>query len=85
MYSEFSYLHRALQKAIHNLKIANLFLWVKSSDGKMLAQYRNFYFNLDDGNAPETSCLSYGRALLCLVSLPLASEWDISRPTLRIY
>jgi len=41
VYSEISYLHRALQKAIDNLTITNLFLWVKSPNGKMLAQSRN--------------------------------------------
>lgn len=41
VYSEISYLHGGLQKAIDNLTITKLFLWVKSPEGKILAQSRN--------------------------------------------
>jgi hypothetical protein len=41
VYSEMSYLQGGLQKAIDNLTITNLFLWVKSPEGKMLAQSPN--------------------------------------------
>lgn len=41
VYSEMSYLHGALQKAIDNLAIDNLFIWVKSPEGKMLAASKN--------------------------------------------
>lgn len=37
VYSEMSYLHGALQKAIDNLTITNFFIWVNSPEGKMLA------------------------------------------------
>lgn len=41
VYSEMSYLQGGLQKAVDNLTITNLFLWVKSPDGQMLAQSKN--------------------------------------------
>ncbi|NEP45271.1 MAG: HAMP domain-containing histidine kinase, partial [Okeania sp. SIO2H7] len=47
VYSEMSYLHGALQKAIDNQRATNLFIWVKSPEGKMLAQSRNFAENGD--------------------------------------
>lgn len=41
VYSEMSYLHGALQKAIDNLTITNFFIWVNSPEGKMLAGSKN--------------------------------------------
>lgn len=41
MYSETGYLHQGLQKAIDNLALSSLFLWVKSPEGMMLGQSDN--------------------------------------------
>ncbi|MEB3341236.1 HAMP domain-containing sensor histidine kinase [Okeania sp.] len=38
MYSKMWYTNKSLQKAINNLTIANVFLWVKNQDGEILAE-----------------------------------------------
>ena len=38
MYRKTWYINNALQKAINNLTMANIFIWVKSKDGNVLTQ-----------------------------------------------
>ncbi|MGD1701159.1 sensor histidine kinase [Dapis sp. BLCC M229] len=47
MYSKMWYSEKSLQKAIDNLTRANVFLWVKSQDGNILAESQNFRNDTD--------------------------------------
>lgn len=42
MYSEMWYINKSLQKAIDNLTVANVFFWVKSNEGKILAKSQSW-------------------------------------------
>ncbi len=47
MYSKMWYTKKSLQKAIDNLTLANVFLWVKSQDGNILAESQNLRNDTD--------------------------------------
>ncbi|MGD1809130.1 sensor histidine kinase [Dapis sp. BLCC M126] len=47
MYSKMWYPQKSLQKAIDNLTLANVFLWVKSQDGNILAESQNLRNDTD--------------------------------------
>ena len=47
MYSKMWYPKKSLQKAIDNLTLANVFLWVKSQDGNILAESQNLRNDTD--------------------------------------
>ena len=48
MYSQMWYSNKSLQKAIDNLTMANVFLWVKSQDGNILAESQNLRNDTDN-------------------------------------
>ncbi len=47
MYSKMWYPKKSLQKAIDNLTLANVFLWVKSQDGNILAESQSLRNDID--------------------------------------
>lgn len=47
MYSETWYVNKSLQKAIDNLTLANVFIWVKNQQGTVIVQSQNFQSDSD--------------------------------------
>ncbi|NEO57823.1 MAG: HAMP domain-containing histidine kinase [Okeania sp. SIO3B5] len=47
MYSEMWYVNKSLQKAIDNLTLANVFIWVKNQEGTVIVQSQNFQSDSD--------------------------------------
>ncbi|MGB3510589.1 MAG: HAMP domain-containing sensor histidine kinase [Microcoleaceae cyanobacterium] len=48
MYSEMWYLNKSLQKAIDNLTVANIFLWVKTNEGTIIAKSQSLQNDTDN-------------------------------------